>query len=68
MTVPCRFDPVPVNMYGSARRQCGRKTRYATAAQARVAILRAKRAGKRQKAYHCTICGGWHVTTKREST
>lgn len=64
MTAP-RWQEQPVNAYGTAYWQCQRKTRYRTAAQARVAIKRARRVGLKQDAYRCAICGGWHVTTKK---
>jgi hypothetical protein len=66
MTAPRRWDAPWPNEYGSAWRQCQRKTCYRTRGQARVAIKRARRAGLRQELYRCRICGGWHVTTKKD--
>lgn len=65
MTAPRRWEPVPVNEHGSAYWQCQRKRRYRTRSQARAAIKRARRAGVAQEAYRCTLCGGFHVATKR---
>lgn len=66
MTAPRRWDTPWPNEHGSAYWQCGRKTRYRTRGQARVAIKRARRVGLKQEFYRCAICGWFHVTTVRQ--
>lgn len=46
------------------RRQCERKKRYGTQAEAVQAIINMKRAGVCRPdthSYRCERCGGWHV-------
>jgi hypothetical protein len=42
------------------------KVRFATPAEARAASGRPRRGSKRgpQRTYHCTTCGGWHLTSQ----
>jgi hypothetical protein len=61
-------SPPPVFDRSYERRQratCASKERYASEAEARsIALMNAPR-GRRAAttAYHCEICGGWHLTS-----
>ena len=49
-------------------RGCTRKRWYASKAQARAGKQRAERVGKQHyRIYRCTWCGGWHLTTKKDT-
>lgn len=52
-----------VNGYGTARRQCYDKKRYADKARARRAV-RSMKPLLAMRAYHCALCGGWHLTRR----
>ena len=59
-----RRDKLVTARYGAfAHRSCGRKVRYQTLEAAEIAAMRySKREAIDMRAYHCDICGGWHVT------
>jgi len=48
------------------RESCERKERYASEAEARsIALMNAPRGrGAAVTAYHCDVCGGWHLTSR----
>lgn len=54
--------------YGKhAHRSCGRKTRYQTVDSAELAIMKLSiNQAADLRAYHCRICGGWHITHTRK--
>lgn len=54
--------------YGDAgHRQCGRKFRYETEIDALAMADRCVLRGSPElRAYHCRLCGGWHLTKKPE--
>lgn len=57
----------------SGKNVCRAKRRYATEATARAALTAARAtapstAKKPQRAYHCTWCGHWHLTSTRSPT
>jgi hypothetical protein len=60
--------PPPVNFQPRAaqRAACATKERYDTEAEARsIALMNVPRGrGAVTTAYHCDICGGWHLTSR----
>jgi hypothetical protein len=44
---------------------CRRKRRFATEREADDAAYRARMEGRRLGIYHCALCGGWHLTSRR---
>jgi hypothetical protein len=48
------------------RAVCATKERYASEAEARsIALMNAPRGrGAAVTAYHCDVCGGWHLTSR----
>lgn len=55
--------------YGDfGHRSCGRKFRYETEADALSMAARCVLKGAPElRAYHCKMCGGWHLTKKLEA-
>lgn len=46
-----------------AHQSCGRKTRYQTMEAAELVAMRfSTKEAIDMRAYHCDICGGWHIT------
>lgn len=56
-----------MSWYGEAeRRMCGSKVRYPNQAVAQeVAAQRILSGVPYLRAYHCDLCDGWHLTSKR---
>jgi len=46
---------------------CRRKRRFETEREADDAAYRARMEGRRLAIYLCEWCGGWHLTSRRES-
>ena len=58
--------PVTFQPRAAARATCATKERYDSEAEARsIALMNAPRGrGAATAAYHCEICGGWHLTSR----
>jgi hypothetical protein len=60
--------PLPDGAAFLARRRaaCASKERYASEGEARsIALMNAPRGrGAGVTAYHCEVCGGWHLTSR----
>lgn len=61
-------DARVTNMYGEGGHwSCGRKYRYETEHRALMsAAMRELNGAPTLRAYHCKLCGGWHLTKKPE--
>jgi len=59
--------PVTFQPRAAQRATCATKERYDSEAEARsIALMNAPRGrGAATSAYHCEICGGWHLTGRR---
>lgn len=48
---------------------CDRKHQFTSKEEAEKRIVQIERKdkdGKKMKTYHCKICGGWHLATKKK--
>ena len=67
---PRRDEPKPLAFslapHKQAREVCATKDRYGSEAEARsIAIMHVPGRGDRSTPYHCAVCGGWHLTSRR---
>jgi hypothetical protein len=67
---PRRDEPKPLAFtlgpQKKAREVCASKDRYATESEARaIAIMHVPGRGDRSLPYHCEVCDGWHLTSRR---
>jgi hypothetical protein len=67
---PRRDEPKPLAFTlgprTQAREVCASKDRYATESEARaIAIMHVPGRGDRSTPYHCDVCDGWHLTSRR---
>jgi len=56
--------------HGGIEKRCLSKHRYATEAKAIKSHMRTARKKNNSgyvRAYHCEVCDGWHITTKRKN-
>ena len=49
-----------------ARRACYTKQRMGTEKSAKRRVARAVERGEFLRSYHCSYCGGWHLTSNKE--
>ena len=58
--------PVTFQPRAAPRATCATKERYDSEAEARsIALMNTPRGrGAATSAYHCEICGGWHLTSR----
>jgi hypothetical protein len=58
--------PVSFQPRAAQRATCATKERYDSEAEARsIALMNTPRGrGAATSAYHCEICGGWHLTSR----